>query len=79
MVSADKLDDEVNKIIEQIKKKSRSVIQLGKEFFYKQIDLSVLEAYALGEEIMVRNINSDDGQEGIRSFVEKRKALWSHK
>lgn len=79
MVSADKLDDEVNKIIEQIKKKSRSVIQLGKEFFYRQIDLSVLEAYALGEEIMVRNINSDDGQEGIRSFIEKRKALWSHK
>ncbi|XP_045775253.1 enoyl-CoA hydratase domain-containing protein 3, mitochondrial [Maniola jurtina] len=79
VVSADKLDDEVNKIIEQIKSKSRSVITLGKEFFYKQMNLSVLEAYKLGEEIMVKNINSDDGQEGIKSFVEKRKASWSHK
>ncbi|XP_039756095.1 enoyl-CoA hydratase domain-containing protein 3, mitochondrial isoform X1 [Pararge aegeria] len=79
VVSADKLDDEVNSIIEQIKRKSRSVITLGKEFFYEQIDLSVLEAYKLGEETMVRNINSDDGQEGIKSFVEKREASWSHK
>ncbi|XP_023942487.1 enoyl-CoA hydratase domain-containing protein 3, mitochondrial [Bicyclus anynana] len=79
VVAADKLDEEVNKTIEQIKRKSRSVITLGKEFFYKQIDLSVLEAYQLGEEIMVTNINTDDGQEGIKSFVEKRKATWSHK
>uniref|UniRef100_S4PCR8 Enoyl-CoA hydratase domain-containing protein 3, mitochondrial n=1 Tax=Pararge aegeria TaxID=116150 RepID=S4PCR8_9NEOP len=79
VVSADKLDDEVNSIIEQVKRKSRSVITLGKEFFYEQIDLSVLEAYKLGEETMVRNINSDDGQEGIKSFVEKREASWSHK
>lgn len=28
---------------------------------------------------MVKNINMDDGQEGIKSFVEKRKASWSHK
>ncbi|XP_034834975.1 enoyl-CoA hydratase domain-containing protein 3, mitochondrial [Maniola hyperantus] len=79
VVSADKLDDEVDKIIDQIKSKSRSVITLGKEFFYNQMDLSVLEAYKLGEDIMVKNINSDDGQEGIKSFVEKRKASWSHK
>ncbi|CAH0725708.1 unnamed protein product, partial [Brenthis ino] len=79
VVHADKLDEEVNKIIDQIKHKSRSVIALGKEFFYKQIDLSTMDAYSLGEDIMVKNINSDDGQEGIKSFVEKRKASWSHK
>lgn len=38
-----------------------------------------MEAYKLGEDIMVENINANDGQEGIRSFVEKRKAVWSHK
>ncbi|CAH2092988.1 unnamed protein product [Euphydryas editha] len=78
VVSADKLDEEVNKIIEQIKLKSRSVIALGKEFFYKQINLNIHDAYKLGEEIMVQNVNSNDGQEGILSFVEKRKACWSH-
>lgn len=78
VVPASQLDDEVNKIIEKIKHKSRSVIALGKEFFYKQIDLSLMDAYKLGEDIMVQNINSNDGQEGIKSFVEKRKAVWSH-
>lgn len=76
---AEKLDEEVGKIIEQIKQKSRSVTSLGKQFFYKQIDLDLLEAYKLGEEIMVNNINMDDGQEGIRSFVAKTKAKWTHK
>ncbi|CAG9564669.1 unnamed protein product [Danaus chrysippus] len=79
VVPAENLDSEVNQIIEQIKHKSRSVISLGKEFFYKQIGLNVIDAYKLGEEIMVKNINSLDGQEGIKSFVEKRKALWNHK
>lgn len=77
-MQATELDNEVNKIIEKIKLKSRSVITVGKEFFYKQIDLNLLDAYKLGEEIMVKNINMDDGQEGIKSFVEKRKAVWNH-
>ncbi|KAI8439500.1 hypothetical protein MSG28_013262 [Choristoneura fumiferana] len=76
---ADQLDEEVDKIVESIKHKSRSVIALGKQFYYKQIDLSLLEAYDLGENIMVENINMNDGQEGIKSFVEKRKANWNHK
>lgn len=28
--------------------------------------------------VMVNNINMKDGQEGIKSFVEKRKPVWSH-
>ncbi|RVE49803.1 hypothetical protein evm_005533 [Chilo suppressalis] len=79
VVPADQLDQEVEGIIKKIKVKSRSVITLGKQFFYKQIELGLFKAYELGEEIMVKNINSDDGQEGLKSFVEKRKANWSHK
>ncbi|KAL0821818.1 hypothetical protein ABMA28_005225 [Loxostege sticticalis] len=78
VVPADLLDEEVNKIVEKIKHKSRSVIALGKKFYYEQIDLGLFEAYKLGEDVMVRNINTNDGQEGIKSFVEKRKAKWSH-
>ncbi|CAK1555641.1 unnamed protein product [Leptosia nina] len=79
VVAEENLDSEVNNIIEKIKLKSRSVIAIGKEFYYKQIDMSLLDAYRLGEDIMVQTINSNDGQEGIRSFVEKRKATWFHK
>lgn len=79
VVSVDQLDSEVERIVEHIKSKSRSVLTLGKEFFYKQIDLGINEAYSLGEEIMVKNIETNDGQEGISSFVQKRKASWNHK
>lgn len=79
VVPATELDAEVQKIVDKIKYKSRSVISLGKEFFYKQIDLSLFEAYEHGGDVMVQNINSNDGQEGIRSFIEKRKADWRHK
>ncbi|VVD01208.1 unnamed protein product [Leptidea sinapis] len=78
VVSAEQLDTEINKIIENIKYKSRSVVALGKQFYYRQVDQSLLQAYKLGEEIMVNNINTNDGQEGIRSFVEKQKASWTH-
>ncbi|XP_045500424.1 enoyl-CoA hydratase domain-containing protein 3, mitochondrial [Colias croceus] len=78
VVPVEELDSEVNNIIDKIKHKSRSVIALGKEFYYKQIELNIFDAYKLGEEIMVKNINSSDGQEGIRSFVEKRKPVWNH-
>ncbi|XP_068618111.1 enoyl-CoA hydratase domain-containing protein 3, mitochondrial [Battus philenor] len=79
VVPVTNLNEEVQKIIDSIKQKSRSVITLGKHFFYKQIRLDLLESYKLGEEIMVDNINMNDGKEGIKSFVEKRKPSWSHK
>ncbi|XP_045521856.1 enoyl-CoA hydratase domain-containing protein 3, mitochondrial isoform X1 [Pieris brassicae] len=78
VVPTQDLDSEVNHVIEKIKLKSRSVISIGKEFYYKQIDLGLFDAYKLGEDVMVQTINSNDGQEGIRSFVEKRKAVWGH-
>lgn len=42
------LDSELAKITDAIKHKSRSVIALGKEFFYKQLNLPIEEAYRLG-------------------------------
>ncbi|XP_013148255.1 PREDICTED: enoyl-CoA hydratase domain-containing protein 3, mitochondrial isoform X1 [Papilio polytes] len=79
VVAPEDLDKEVTKIIDQIKQKSRSVVTLGRYFFYRQINLNIFDAYKLGQEIMVNNTEMDDGQEGIRSFVEKRKAQWTHK
>ncbi|XP_053610499.1 enoyl-CoA hydratase domain-containing protein 3, mitochondrial isoform X1 [Plodia interpunctella] len=79
VVPVDQLESEVINIVDKIKLKSRRVIAMGKQFYYKQIELDLPGAYKLGEDIMVKNINIEDGQEGIQSFVEKRKANWSHK
>lgn len=75
---AEKLDEEIQNICSSITMKSRSVIELGKRFYYKQVQEDVKKAYDLGGKLMVDNINLKDGQEGIQSFIEKRKAQWNH-
>ncbi|XP_005182493.1 enoyl-CoA hydratase domain-containing protein 3, mitochondrial [Musca domestica] len=72
------LDSELAKITDAIKHKSRSVIALGKEFFYKQLNLPIEEAYRLGAVKMTENLALSDSQEGLKSFVEKRKPQWKH-
>ncbi|KAK7873938.1 hypothetical protein R5R35_012950 [Gryllus longicercus] len=78
VVSQDSLEEEVHKIVDSICAKSRSVLELGKKFLYQQLETDIRTAYRLGEEVMVNNLGLVDGQEGIRSFMEKRKACWSH-
>lgn len=70
------LDIEINKICEDIKSKSKNVIQKGKRFFYEQNQMTLKAAYKYGENEMIKNIETWDGQEGIRSFIEKRKPKW---
>lgn len=72
------LDEEINRICDSIKSKSRAIIQRGKRFFYEQNQMTLKSAYRFGEQEMVENIATKDGQEGVRSFIEKRKPIWNH-
>ncbi|MDH4248699.1 MAG: enoyl-CoA hydratase [Deltaproteobacteria bacterium] len=47
-------------------------IRLGKEAFYRQLPLGHAEAYGIGTPAMVGNVLAEDGQEGIRAFLDKR-------
>jgi len=71
-------DEEVCRITDAINTKSRSVVDIGKRFLYEQITLDISTAYDLGTETMVNNLKMRDAQEGIQSFLEKRKPNWSH-
>lgn len=72
------LDKEVQDICDAIKSKSRAVIERGKKFFYEQNQMTLKSALKYGEHEMVENISTNDGQEGIRSFIEKRRPVWTH-
>lgn len=72
----DDLERVISENTEAIKGKSRTVIELGKRFFYQQIAMDIRSAYAAGTDVMANNLSLPDGKEGIRSFVEKRKAKW---
>ncbi|XP_052765586.1 enoyl-CoA hydratase domain-containing protein 3, mitochondrial-like isoform X3 [Mya arenaria] len=78
VVSEEKLEEETMRIAHKICEFSRSVITLGKRTFYKQMALDRKQAYNLTEGVMVDNLAYQDGQEGIKAFVEKRHPTWSH-
>lgn len=51
VVPAEQLDAEVDKICSAIKHKSRSVIQIGKKFFYEQQTMNIEDAYKFGGQV----------------------------
>ncbi|KAL1494442.1 hypothetical protein ABEB36_010040 [Hypothenemus hampei] len=73
----EKLDEEVTVICKAILNKSRDVIELGKKFYYKQVQYETKKAYDLAGEKMIENLQLPDCKEGIQSFIEKRKPQWS--
>jgi enoyl-CoA hydratase/carnithine racemase len=61
----------------QIASKSPVALAIGKEAFYRQIDLPLDEAYAYASEAMTRNMMAHDAEEGIDAFLQKRSPVWS--
>lgn len=51
----------------------------GKRSFYSQVELEQKDAYAYAGAVMAAGVTSADGQEGIASFMEKRKPNWTNK
>jgi enoyl-CoA hydratase/carnithine racemase len=56
--------------------KSSYVVKIGKEAFYRQLEMGLDEAYRFTAEVMVENMLAQDAQEGIAAFVAKRPPEW---
>ena len=74
-----KLDEEVLKLAETIASKSTKVVKIGKEAFYKQLEMPLDKAYKYTSEIMSENMLALDAKEGISAFLEKRSPKWKNK
>ena len=61
----------------QIAEKSPLTVAIGKEAFYRQLELPLSEAYDYAAGVMVKNMLTRDAEEGIGAFVEKRKPIWT--
>ena len=68
--------DEALKLARKIAAKSAAVVRLGKEAFYRQLEMDVVDAYIYANEIMLKNMMTHDAEEGISAFVEKRTPVW---
>ncbi len=73
VVPADRLDEATFDLISRATRGSTMSKGLGKHGFYAQIDLEQPKAYAYAIELMAAAALTDDAQEGITAFLEKRK------
>ena len=76
VVSAEELETETRSVAEKIAEASPLVIGIGKQAFYRQLEMSTEQAYAYTREVMSFNASFADAQEGMGAFLEKRKPEW---
>ncbi len=76
VVPADELDATVAALLAKIERSSPLTVGIGKEAFYRQVDLDEHGAYELTRSVMTSNAQAGDAQEGMTAFLEKRAPDW---
>ena len=59
--------------------KSNLTIKIGKQAFYRQLEMPLKKAYNYTSKMMTLNMMAIDAKEGISAFLEKRKPNWKNK
>jgi enoyl-CoA hydratase/carnithine racemase len=78
-VPDDQLKESVMDLAIKISEKSQAVLKIGKQAFYKQLELNIEDAYEYTSMVMTKNMMIDDASEGISSFLDKRNPKWKNK
>ena len=76
VVDNKKLKAETIEIAKTIASKSTSTVAIGKEAFYKQLEMSLEDAYNYTSMVMSTNMLEKDAQEGINAFINHRDPKW---
>ena len=76
VVEPEQLDAEVEKLVAAIIAKPRVAVAMGKEFFYRQIELGIASAYEAAAQTMACNMMDEAALEGVQAFIDKRPARW---
>jgi enoyl-CoA hydratase/carnithine racemase len=76
VVPAAELRAATDTLARKIAAKSALAIALGKEAFYRQIEMDLSAAYAYTSEMMTKNMLAHDAEEGIDAFIAKRTPVW---
>ena len=77
VVPAEKLDQTVDALAQNIVSKPADALRAGKALFYRQLNMPLAEAYQAAGQAMAGNMLFPDTQEGIDAFIEKRDPNWT--
>lgn len=73
----EQLETELEKLIAAIISKPRVAVATGKEFFYRQGELGIADAYEAANQVMACNMMNEAALEGVQAFIEKRPPRWN--
>jgi enoyl-CoA hydratase/carnithine racemase len=66
-------------LAQKVANKSAYTVKIGKAAFYRQLEMSLADAYRYASEVMTENMMARDAEEGIGAFIEKREPKWQDK
>ncbi|MBP6765833.1 MAG: enoyl-CoA hydratase [Rubrivivax sp.] len=75
--SAD-LDAAVEALVSRIVGKPRVALALGKQLFYRQLEVGINAAYTDACRTMANNMMDESALEGVQAFIDKRKPDWKN-
>ena len=76
VVEIESFDLETEKLAEQIASKLGVAVKIGKEAFYKQLEMPISEAYEYTGRVMAENMMFRQTEKGIDAFLNKREPTW---
>jgi enoyl-CoA hydratase/carnithine racemase len=76
IVAPEMLEAETMKLAELIATKPHGTLKIGKEAFYRQVEMGLSDAYDYASQVMTQNMLAAEAEEGIGAFVEKREPKW---
>lgn len=76
VVAPDRVVNEAVEFGRRIAEKPKRTLKIGKEAFYRQLDMSVEDAYRYASAVMVENMLDEEAKEGIGAFLDKRSPRW---
>ena len=76
VVPAGDLESATRALADKIAEASPLVVGVGKQAFYRQLEMPTGQAYAYTKEVMSFNATFADAQEGMCAFLEKRRPDW---
>lgn len=79
VVADDVVADETRELLRRATRGSALSKAIGKQAFYKQVDLDMPRAYDLATEVMASASQIEDAREGVQAFLEKRRPRYHNR
>jgi enoyl-CoA hydratase/carnithine racemase len=76
VVAPDRVVNEAVELGRKIAEKPKRTLKCGKDAFYRQLDMSLEDAYRYASNVMVENMLDAEAEEGIGAFIDKRAPRW---